>query len=700
MSRIGSKLSLLSVVLFRVNHNSLVVNSIHMVEQPLMGDAFNFFNPFRSRGESTDGPAHEVLSDDDDGEGDEDDDYDDGHGTNKDKNGTNCSKIHLRDDDLSQDIKTILDIMHEMGSGASDIKHKLEHCSVALSQELVVEVISKTRNDWEAAFTFFLWAGKQPGYAHSVREYHSMISILGKMRKFDTAWTLIEEMRGGRTGPSLVIPQTLLIMIRRYCAIHDVARAINTFYAYKRFNFQIGLEEFQSLLSALCRYKNVQDAENLLFCNKNVFPFDIKSFNIILNGWCNLIVSTSQAERIWKEMSKRGIKHDVVSYGSIISCYSKSSTLYKVLKMFDEMKKRKITPDRKVYNEVIYALAKGRFVKEAANLIEKMEDNNIIPNVVTYNSLITPLCKARKVDEAKQLFDEMLERRLSPTIQTFHAFFRMLRTKEEVFELLDKMRELGCYPTNETYIMLIRKFCRWRQLDDVFKIWDAMRENGLSHDRSSYIVLIHGLFLNGKLEEAHRYYAEMQEKGFLPEPKTEEMLQAWVSGKQAKEDQVTGLEELNSGASMYFHEFVINSETAARNSALFVLWVVRVPAIMIFSRDPSFNYHRDWRLFDPGVEATQSYKSVMIANQMEGILLLDDWLAGIWNEIHTNRAEAGVRERESWFGQMDCWFRKGGGLYCVLQRLQERNMKEKGNERQGNSSSALDKLRSTTKGKQ
>jgi len=36
----------------------------------------------------------------------------------------------------------------------------------------------------------------------------------------------------------------------------------------------------------------------------------------------------------------------------------------------------------------------------------------------------------------------------------------------------------------------------------------------------------------------------MQEKGLLPEPKTEEMLQAWVSGKQAKEDQVTDLEPI------------------------------------------------------------------------------------------------------------------------------------------------------------
>ncbi|KAK7396031.1 hypothetical protein VNO78_16726 [Psophocarpus tetragonolobus] len=558
MIRIRSNLPLFSVMLLRIGHNSLAVNHCNIVEQSLMSASFNFFNPFksetflappqfgfsvwsfstssstRSLGGSTDCPTHEALSDNDDNNEDEDDV--DCH-KSKDKNCT-----HLRDAGLAQDVKTILDMIHKVGSRPLEIRQKLEHCSVVPSPELVVEVLSRTRNDWEVAFTFFLWAGKQPGYALSVREYHSMISILGKMRKFDTAWNLIEEMRGGRSGPSLVTPQTLLIMIRKYCAVHDVARAINTFYAFKRFNLQVGLEEFQSLLSALCRYKNVQDAEHLLFCNKNVFPFDTKSFNIILNGWCNLIVSTSNAERIWQEMAKRRIQHDVVSYGSIMSCYSKSSKLYKVLRMFDEMKKRKITPDRKVYNAVIYALAKGRLVKEAANLVGTMEDNNIIPDVVTYNSLIKPLCKDRKVDVAKQFFDEMLKRHLSPTIQTFHAFFRILRTKEEVFELLDKMKELGCYPTIETYIMLIRKFCRWRQLEDVFKLWDAMRDDGIGHDRSSYIVLIHGLFLNGKLEEAHRYYAEMQEKGFLPEPKTEEMLQAWFSGKQAAEGQMTDLE--------------------------------------------------------------------------------------------------------------------------------------------------------------
>ncbi|OMO87809.1 hypothetical protein COLO4_20562 [Corchorus olitorius] len=396
-----------------------------------------------------------------------------------------------------------MDIIRETGSNNVEMRKRLEQSSIKVSSELVVEVLSRVRNNWEVAFTFFLWAGKQPGYAHSLREYHSMISILGKMRKFDTAWSLIDEMGGGRTGPSLVTPQTLLIMIRRYCAVHDVGRAINTFYAYKKFKFDVGIEEFQSLLSALCRPR--------------------------------------EAERVWREMSKRAIPHDVVSYACVMSCYSKACNLNKVLKLFSQMKRMGVEPDRKVYNAIIHALAKARHVKEAINLLKTMEEKGIRPNVVTYNSLIKPLCKARKIDEARNAFDEMLQRGLSPTIRTYHAFFRILRNGEEVFELLEKMRKMGCQPTNDTYIMLIRKFSRWCQFDNVFKLWNEMTENGVNPDRSSYIVLIYGLFLNGKLDEAYKYYVEMKEKQYLPEPKIDEMLQSWVSGKQFAEQQMADL---------------------------------------------------------------------------------------------------------------------------------------------------------------
>ncbi|ONH94151.1 hypothetical protein PRUPE_7G001100 [Prunus persica] len=461
---------------------------------------------------------------------DDDQDLDDGD--------LRLSGSHRGDEGLAGDVKSIVNILSLRKSLGSEMTRKLDECCIAASSELVVEVLSRVRNDWESAFAFFLWAGKQPGYAHSLREYHCMISIMGKMRKFDTAWGLIDEMR----GLSLVTPHTLLIMIRKYSCVHDVGKAINTFYAYKRFNLVAGMDDFHGLLSALCRYKNVQEAEQLLFCNRNVFPFNTKSFNIILNGWCNIIVSPREAERVWTEMSKRGVVHDAVSYSCLISCYSKASNINRVLKLFDRMKAMKIEADRKVYNALIYALGKRRLLKEAINLVKTMQDKGIAPNVVTYNSLIKPLCKAGKIDEARHILDDMLQRGHLPTIQTYHAFFRILRTGEKVFELLEMMKYTGCHPNTDTYIMLIRKFCRWRQLDHVFKLWSEMSENGVNPDRSSYIVLIHGLFLNGKLEEAYKYYMEMKEKQYLPEPSTEEMLQSWLSGKQISTFQTTDKE--------------------------------------------------------------------------------------------------------------------------------------------------------------
>ncbi|KAI4325540.1 hypothetical protein MLD38_030925 [Melastoma candidum] len=436
---------------------------------------------------------------------------------------------------VPRDVETVMRILRELRGDLPRMRAGLDSCGLVISGDLVSEVLSRFRNDWEAAFTFFVWAtGRSPGYSHSVRQYHSMISILAKAHKFDTAWSLIEEMRGDQDGrwPGVVTPHTLMIMIRRYCAVHDVGRAINTFYAYKKYGFEPGMEEFEGLLSALCRYRNVREAEHLLFCNRNVFPLGVKTFNIVLNGWCNVVVSTKNGERIWREMGKRGIKHDVVSFGCIISCYSKSRNFNMVMKLFNRMKDLGIDPDRKVYNAVIHALAKARLVGEARNVMAVMEEKGIMPNVITYNSLIRPLCQAREIDEVKKVFEEMLLRGIQPSVRTYHVFFQILRTTEEVFGLLEKMKTKGCPPNYDTYIMLIRKLCRWRQVDCVYKLWHEMDECGLSPDRSCYIVLIHGLFLNGKLEDAYKYFLEMRDRHLLPDLKTEEMFRAWISGRE------------------------------------------------------------------------------------------------------------------------------------------------------------------------
>ncbi|CAA7406153.1 unnamed protein product [Spirodela intermedia] len=434
-------------------------------------------------------------------------------------------------EELAGEVEAVLSSLEGFESDGTAARNRLEQSGAAASPELVREVLSRLRHRWAAAFTFFLWAANQPGYAHSLREYHSMVAILGKMRRFDTAWSLIEEMRSS----SLVTPQTLLILLRRYAATRDVARSISTFYAMKKFGFSPGIEDFHGLLSALCRYKNVADAEHLLFCNEAAFsPLPTKSFNIVLNGWCNAVGNLREAKRFWREMGRRGVQPDAISYGAMISCYSKASNLRDVLKVFDSMKDLGIEPDRKVYNAVVYALAKGGRMREARRLVKAMEEEKgIAPNAATFNSLIRPLCKARRAGEAREMFEEMRSRGLSPCVRTFHAMFDTVKTSDEVFEMLELMKQAKCPPANETYIMLIRKLCRWRRHESVAKLWTEMAAAGGGPDRSAYVVLIHGLFLNGKLAEAAEFYEEMKVRGFSPEPRTEEMMQAFFSGRDS-----------------------------------------------------------------------------------------------------------------------------------------------------------------------
>ncbi|KAI9121737.1 hypothetical protein K1719_007127 [Acacia pycnantha] len=77
---------------------------------------------------------------------------------------------------------------------------------------------------------------------------------------------------------------TQLCSIYSYCAVHDVGKAISTFYAYKRFSFQDGMEEFQGLLLTLCRYKNLEEPEHFLFCSKNVGAGSNGKDILVMNG--------------------------------------------------------------------------------------------------------------------------------------------------------------------------------------------------------------------------------------------------------------------------------------------------------------------------------------------------------------------------------------------------------------------------------
>lgn len=56
-------------------------------------------------------------------------------------------------------------------------------------------------------------------------------------------------------------------------------------------------ESFHALLTALCKYRNVEEDEEFMLVNKKLFHLDTEGFNIILNGWCNITKDIYEAKK-------------------------------------------------------------------------------------------------------------------------------------------------------------------------------------------------------------------------------------------------------------------------------------------------------------------------------------------------------------------------------------------------------------------
>ena len=281
----------------------------------------------------------------------------------------------------------------------------------------------------------------------------------------------------------------------------------------EKFKVESDQSVFYSLLRALCKGKNIEDAEELLLLRKKFFPLTAEGFNIILDGWCNVITDVAEAKRVWREMSNHCITPDGMSYTLMISCFSKVGNLFDTLRVYDEMKKRGWIPGIGVYNSLVYVLTRENCVKDAHNIFSKLTDEGLQPDVETYNNMIVPLCESCKLDEARMVMETMVLKGIIPTISTYHAFLKQ-EGIDESLKLLQKMKEDGCGPKSDTFLMLIDTFFLLNESGNALRVWNEMRKYEISPVRSHYMTVVEGLVKHGCIPRALEYYDEMKEKGF------------------------------------------------------------------------------------------------------------------------------------------------------------------------------------------
>ncbi|OMO74028.1 hypothetical protein COLO4_26742 [Corchorus olitorius] len=402
---------------------------------------------------------------------------------------------------------------------------------IKATQDLVYSVIWTLREEWRLAFLAFKWCEKRGHIGENT--YELLVWVLGTHKKFNMAWCLIRDLYHS----SMDTRRAMFIMIDRYAAASDPCKAIQTFHTMDKFRMTPDEEAFHTLLKALCRYGNIEEAEEIMLVNKKLFPLETDGFNIILDGWCNILVDVSEAKRVWREMSNYCITPNGTSYSHMISCFSKVGNLFDSLRLYDEMKKRGWDPGIEVYNSLVYVLTRENCLNEAHNILKKIKDSGLQPDSATYNSIIRPLCEAEKLEEARNMLLTMKEENISPTIETYHALLYGTGF-EETLGVLNSMKVSSLCPTGDTFLLVLGRFFKMNQPEHALKIWAEMKHFEVVPDSSHYITLVKGLVASGWLVKARKYYDEMRSCGFSDDPKLKKLLEEpkQGSGSERKGD--------------------------------------------------------------------------------------------------------------------------------------------------------------------
>ena len=406
-----------------------------------------------------------------------------------------------------------------------ELKSSLKNFRFSLSEPLVLEVLRRHRSHWKLATSFFSWSSSQEHYSPGSKTLNEMLDILGRMKQIKLMRQLFDEMPPS-PSTSLVNERTFDVLINRCAAAHRVNDAIEIFYKRKNYLLELDLVAFQKLLTSLCRYKHVEEAEALFLQKREDFPLVIRSRNIILNGWC-VLGSLREAKRFWNDIvTSSDCKPDRYTYAIFINALAKAGKLGTAVKLFSSMWASGCNPDVAICNSIIDALCFKKRIPRAMEIFGEMDGRGLLPDTATYNTLVKHLCGIGKVEKARELLEEMQRRGCEPNARTFGYFLKTAKSPKEVEDLISCMKGSGCEPDADTWNLLLNLYVRWGDEKRVEWVWSEMEKSGLGPDQRSYTVLVHGLHRRGRLEEARRVYVEMMDKGMIPEPRTRVLMQA------------------------------------------------------------------------------------------------------------------------------------------------------------------------------
>ncbi|OMO54636.1 hypothetical protein CCACVL1_27703 [Corchorus capsularis] len=406
-------------------------------------------------------------------------------------------------------------ILKKPYSSPEEVVDTLNRSSLSVPSVSVNRLWKRFHDCWISAYGFFIWAKEQTGYKHDPQSYSFMVDILGKGRKFDLMFDLLEEMNQLKGYINLY---TIVKVMRRLARAGRFSEAIEVFRRVEEYGVEKDIMALNGLLDALVKGDSVEHAHEAFLEFKECMTLNSSSFNTLIHGFCKAR-KLDDARKILKEMKEYGCQPCVVSYTCFIEAYCREKDFEKVDSVLDEMKKKGCTPNAVTYTIIMHARGKSGTIRKALEVYEMMKNDGRLPDSSFCSSLIFILSKGGRLKDADEIFEDMEKQGIKPTVLTYNTMISLAcehSLEEKALKLLQRMEEDSCKPNVFTYKPLLRMCCRKKRMKVLNVLLSHMLNNDVSIDLSTYCVLVHGLCSCGKLEQAVAYFEEMVLKGMIP----------------------------------------------------------------------------------------------------------------------------------------------------------------------------------------
>ncbi|KAF8023678.1 hypothetical protein BT93_F1007 [Corymbia citriodora subsp. variegata] len=195
-----------------------------------------------------------------------------------------------------------------------------------------------------------------------------MIVSLAKIRQYQIVWDVVNAMR----NKSMLNVETFCITMGKYACAQKVDEAVYTINVMEKYDMPPNLAEFNGLLSALCKVKNVRKAQEIIDSMKQQYVPDSKTYSILLEGW-GKAPNLPKARQTLGEMVSAGCVPDILMYGIMVNILCKVGRVNEAVGIVEEMDSTACWPTSFVYGVLVHTYGIENRIEDAVKFLEGLE---------------------------------------------------------------------------------------------------------------------------------------------------------------------------------------------------------------------------------------------------------------------------------------------------------------------------------------